>query len=92
MDPSMGLTSRWKKRFFALRFQSASGPLVLEINKDEKRTSTVKEVVDLSECRGIEVCSDLSCHSVPRYDLSCHSVLFVCQKSVSVPLSFKKSR
>ena len=48
------LGSKWKKRLVVFRFQTASGPPILEVSKDEKKSSQ-RETLDLSVTTSIEV-------------------------------------
>lgn len=49
-DNTMLPPSKWKRRLMQLRFQTSSGPLVLELYKDDKRQ---------------QVCDILSRHRIP---------------------------
>ena len=50
--------TKWKRKRMQLRFQTSSGPLVLEIYKDEKRGAVV-ETVDLSNCEATAVAASV---------------------------------
>ena len=55
------LSSKWKKRVVVFRFKTDSGPPILEVSKDEKKSSQ-REILDLSVTTSIEVGGERDAH------------------------------
>eukprot|EP00041_Stephanoeca_diplocostata_P038322 m.1498353 g.1498353 ORF g.1498353 m.1498353 type:complete len:2221 (+) comp25203_c0_seq1:290-6952(+) len=70
-DNTMLPPSKWKRRLMQLRFQTPSGPLVLELYKDEKRQQ-VTETIDLSDATVEENGALLSIRLVTDETIACN--------------------
>jgi len=78
LSESAGVGGRLRKAFAVLRFETVQGPLVLELFKDEKRT-TLRDRIDLTESSSIELVP--STELMFRLNLPTESVLCLAESA-----------